>query len=94
MSAAVEPHGYGSPVLEFCTQVFDPVAVLVYVLQYIAGSFRFALGGIRGKCHAQSGPHDRRRCRNLCRLEARTQPASPVAMLRSFVTGLLPLGQQ
>ena len=67
---------------------------LYMVLQYIAGSFRFALGGIRGKCHAQSGPHDRRRCRNLCRTEARTQPASPVAMLRSFVTGLLPLGQQ
>jgi hypothetical protein len=94
VSAAVEPHGYGSPVLEFCKQVFDPVALLVYVLQYIAENFRFALGGIRGKCHAQSGPHDRRRCRNLCRTEARTQPASPVAMLRSFVTGLLPLGQQ
>lgn len=57
------------------------MALLVYVLQYIAGSFRFALGGIRGKCHAQSGPHDRRRCRNLCRTEARTQPASPVAIL-------------
>ena len=49
MSAAVEPHGYGSPVLEFCKQVFDPVALLVYVLRYIAGSFRFALGGIRGE---------------------------------------------
>jgi len=30
-------------------QIFDPVALLVYVLQYIAGSFRFALGGIRGE---------------------------------------------
>mgnify|MGYP006883893613 CR=1 FL=1 len=67
---------------------------LYMVLQYIAGNFRLLLAEYRGKCHAQSGPHDRRRCRNLCRLEARTQPASPVAMLRSFVTGLLPLGQQ
>ena len=60
----------------------------------LRGVFALLLAEYGGKCHAQSGPHDRRRCRNLCRPEARTQPASPVAMLRSFVAGLLPLGQQ
>jgi hypothetical protein len=29
MGAAVEPHGYASPVFEFCKQVFDLVTLLV-----------------------------------------------------------------
>ena len=39
MGAVAEPCGYASPVLEFCKQVFDPVALLVYGFTVYCGEF-------------------------------------------------------
>ena len=82
MSVAVEPHGYASPVLEFCKQVFDPVALLVYGFTVYCGEFSLcSWRNTGGNATLNQG-----RTIGVAVVtfvaQKRAQPAGPVVMLR------------